>query len=194
MSHWLTEWQKRIRGISNTAINPTGSQPSTLCKKCLHLQLYHAILSPVEETDSANEGQDIRQSAVTNWYETLYEIKKSSDHCSLCFLVMKGWREHRKSAVEQEALDQMIEPSFATDAYKDIADIKAYRGSRISVSVALDRDENMESLSPLIRLRFECEPVGTRNSWNPIHSLMSSFRLILINGLLPQMYRRWSHC
>lgn len=140
-----------------------------LCKKCNNLGVYNALTGCQGETE------------ISNWHSHLQDIFDSSNLCSLCTLVIKGWRQHRVQIVQSSLVSGDL-PSPPEDLYDDILVIGAYQGGLISVKLQRTETNYDGYCKVQYFVEFGCR-VETRASWDAYEEILALFRVTCTDGL-----------
>jgi hypothetical protein len=105
---------------------------SSLCAKCKRLDLREAVpdfvrlIAPKWTSESAGFGFWEGDLAIP-WHHGMRDVAESASTCSLCALVLKGWRKSREVVVEENIRSgDFPADSPPKDLRHDILDIPAY--------------------------------------------------------------------
>ncbi|KAK7433053.1 hypothetical protein QQZ08_000526 [Neonectria magnoliae] len=151
---------------------------SKFCGPCSRLDVLGTITKRASLSDSSETGQ---RPYDFPWHENLDAVNESAALCTLCQLVMKGWRESREIVVA----DGMASGDFEDppeDLLFDIMDIEAYRRIGVgAVTLGIDHQTrdivDSRQIRDVFLLSIKYEVVGGIASWEAHGELMAEFRV-----------------
>jgi len=137
-------------------------------------------------TEAQPKGQGEESGDDNKWYTNIHQIASQSSYCTLCGLVIKGWRASRAATVDENlrSADLVNPDNPPEDFARDILEIECFdKEARVSVKVVRVRGEKDKSLREArdwkkgkVFLRFECAPLRMK-SWEANMPLVAEFRV-----------------
>jgi len=149
-----------------------------LCDLCAEVDI-HGAVERLSFQEGSEEGDSVR--VESPWHSTMAAVESSASSCSLCAVIMRGWRSSREVVVEQAVRDAMFDPKDPPAGLRDpVHQIAAYRdapGITLEISKRARAVDDGRKNKFSLFLRVECGP-ATRASFDVLDPVTAELRIV----------------